>query len=790
MKQRRRSRSNPKAVGRKIIFIAGALFVVAVFVNAQSFGTPSNPAPDNAALNTISATSDFIKLSDVVTQTITGSLVVASSTVSSAILGDFANNASVSGFTGITIAPIVPPALSSLNISGAAVYGYGLNNAGLAVGAYGLAQGTNPVAVAGRVSNPLPKLSDGVFESRVISTNGSYVHDFAIDGNYFYIAVTGSSGWIFEKRRLSDGALDTAFGTSGVISETIGGEPRSIAIDPTHMYVVGHECIAGCPGGSNWRIEKRRLVDGGFDTSFGSGGSIVNTASTIAYDIAVDGKYLYIVGKNTKSAANDWYIEKRRLDNGALCTAANCGTANAFDTDGIVTVAGMGDAFKLAIDTTYLYVVGANGTDANESGWRIEKRRLDTGAPETSFSGDGVVAGSTETFDTGGSARSIQIDGTYLYVVGDAEPNIGINDEYIRIEKRLLGTGAKEATFVDDGFGIISQGYIPYDIAIDGNYLYLIASKAGTGQLICTGARTVCTSDANCPVGERCISNASTFIIQKRSLSNGSFDRTFGVKGILMETRVSTNAQAVKVYGGFLHDSTQDSLGWVLQKWTVATTSDSLAGLFQGPVKINTLGTAIGTLYVQGAVSTPSLIATSNTFATRALDSSNGISIAGPLTKGAYGFAGGLQNYGVYGESTGSIGFYGVNTINVSPIVPDYSGIRGESYASTNGAGVLGYSALGNGVSGIAGSDLLHYAVSGKATGVFGSTDYNAGVYGRGGAFAGLFEGDFTVVSGANKLYINKTGIDAVALCRLIKWCKSGVSFCPDDFYTGADPCP
>ena len=57
-----------------------------------------------------------------------------------------------------------------------------------------------------------------------------------------------------EKRSLTDGALVTGFGTGGVVLG--GGIAWSIAIDSTYIYVVGEDSSQGA-GNKQWWIEKR-----------------------------------------------------------------------------------------------------------------------------------------------------------------------------------------------------------------------------------------------------------------------------------------------------------------------------------------------------------------------------------------------------------------------------------------------------------------------------------------------------------------------------------------------------
>ncbi len=147
-------------------------------------------------------------------------------------------------------------------------------------------------------------------------------------------------------------------------------------------------------------------------------------ASKTPKKVVADSTYVYMVGSDD---SNNFRIEKRLLTTGALCDAATCGTA--FDTDGIVDGAAASQtANAIAIDSTYMYVVGYNSS----VDFRIEKRLLTTGALENSFDGDGVVDGAAAS----NVAYAIAIDATYMYIAGDdASTNF-------RTEKRLLATSA------------------------------------------------------------------------------------------------------------------------------------------------------------------------------------------------------------------------------------------------------------------------------------------------------------------------------------------------------------
>jgi len=332
------------------------------------------------------------------------------------------------------------------------------------------------------------------------STGSDEAYDIAIDTTAMYVVgydfSPGNSQWRIEKRSLVDGGLAPGFGTGGVVTSnpsTGGDHARGIAIDSTAMYVVGHDYS---PGNSQWRIEKRSLADGSPVTGFGTGGVVMSDPSTgpdEAYDIAIDSTAIYVVGYDFSPGDNQWRIEKRSLADGSLVPG--------FGTGGVVTSdpsTGYEGAFSIAIDSTAMYVVGYDSIPGNAQ-WRIEKRSLTDGSLVGVFTGNP----STDTE----WAHSIAIDSTAMYVVGcDLSP-----DSYQwRIEKRSLVDGSLVPEFGTGGVatGDPSTGIdMARGIAIDFNAMYV--------------------------VGYDSIPSSYQWRIEKRSLTDGSLVPGFGTGGVV-----------------------------------------------------------------------------------------------------------------------------------------------------------------------------------------------------------------------------------------------------------------
>jgi hypothetical protein len=202
------------------------------------------------------------------------------------------------------------------------------------------------------------------------------------DGTYMYVAgydtYGGDNEWRLEKRNLSDGDLVSAFGVNGATtSDPSTGVDQIFAIATTTgaIFTAGYDLAAGA---GQWRIEKRDITDGTLETAFDTDGIIQTDPNSGDVDaitaITVDGSYLYATGFQDDDTGI-WRTHKYDITTGALVTA--------FDGDGIATttLAATGDERPQAIhvDADYLYIAGYDNVPGNIE-WRLEKRNKTTGA--------------------------------------------------------------------------------------------------------------------------------------------------------------------------------------------------------------------------------------------------------------------------------------------------------------------------------------------------------------------------------------------------------------------------
>ncbi|MFH1207303.1 MAG: hypothetical protein V1668_01715 [Patescibacteria group bacterium] len=283
------------------------------------------------------------------------------------------------------------------------------------------------------------------------AAGGKAARAIAIDSQYMYVTGQSSSNtWRTEKRLLGTGDLctaavcGTAFDGDGYVeSSALTSSAHDIDIDDASMYVFGFD------ENLQWRIEKRLLTDGSLDSGFGSSGVITETTATVDDNttyvggISVDSDYLYVAGMDNAN----WHIRKYDKDNGSLCTGGACSAGNFGDSGSgaITVVTNIADGVNsIAIDDDYMYLIGYRSM--NDDGWYMEKRRLDTGALCTAGncgigfgdSGSGSIAiYSNANPNDVQYGRDIAIDDTYIYTFGNLDGFAGW-----RIEKRNLANGA------------------------------------------------------------------------------------------------------------------------------------------------------------------------------------------------------------------------------------------------------------------------------------------------------------------------------------------------------------
>jgi hypothetical protein len=369
-------------------------------------------------------------------------------------------------------------------------------------------------------------ISDGSLDTS-FGTGGQVIEDIAgsavekiggmaldLKEGMLYVAGTdttagaGNEQWRIEKRSITDGSLVSGFGTGGVVTTnpTSGtDEINDLIVDNITGYLIagGYDST----GGNEWRIEKRSLITGALDTNFQTGGVLLFNPSgrpEMVSAMAIDegGGYFYVTGVDDGAGNTRWRVEKRKISNGNLCTAAECGTLfgtggayvdnptnggdqpltiqvdiagnalffggydnnggqqwriakvdattgaaiSAFGTSGIVTAnpsANADQITQLALDGKggYLYVIGTDGT-GSDIRWRIEKRQRSDGSLVSSFGTSGVITINPSANTDPPTGVMIDVDRSLLWAVG-GDRSLGATNMQWRYEQFITDDGSR-----------------------------------------------------------------------------------------------------------------------------------------------------------------------------------------------------------------------------------------------------------------------------------------------------------------------------------------------------------
>ncbi len=253
----------------------------------------------------------------------------------------------------------------------------------------------------------------------------------------------------------ANGSLDTSFGTGGIVTTRIGtsdafGYDVSLSVDGK-IVVAGYARM-----GSNADFAiARYLSDGSLDTSFGSNG-IVTTAIGTSNDVGLsatvqsDGKIL--VGGHAVIGTTSTFALVRYDNNGMLDAS--------FGTGGVVTTDLFMDhdqGWSLTVQSDGKILVGGQSVVDGSNDFALVRYHGD-GSLDTSFGSNGVVTTAIGSGDDQGRSITVQSDGKIL-VLGKAWIDDGDYFALVRYEAdgsldSYFGTGGIVTTPVGSSFDI------------------------------------------------------------------------------------------------------------------------------------------------------------------------------------------------------------------------------------------------------------------------------------------------------------------------------------------------
>jgi uncharacterized delta-60 repeat protein len=277
------------------------------------------------------------------------------------------------------------------------------------------------------------------------------------------IAASGSRDWAIVRYN-ADGTLDGSFGTGGVVTTEVGSlADRAfdvIIAGDGKILAAGFTTRSPADGGRSFALA-RYNSNGALDTSFGTNGIVVTRVAPGSSPDAInqvkfDSQGRIVVGGHADMGAGNGGFNlaaARYNPNGTLDTS--------FDTDGIVTTAtapGDGAEFGLAIaiDSTGRILLGGDA-EMPPGSFRFDLavvRFNSDGSLDMSFDGDGKVVADPGPGDTDNDLEGLLIQRTGKILIGgsSAPTSFGVDTDFL--VARYLPDGSLDSSF---GIGGIAQ---------------------------------------------------------------------------------------------------------------------------------------------------------------------------------------------------------------------------------------------------------------------------------------------------------------------------------------------
>jgi uncharacterized delta-60 repeat protein len=280
----------------------------------------------------------------------------------------------------------------------------------------------------------------------------------------------------------SNGVLDPTFGTGGVAIHNVGPESRG---EGAAIQTDGKIVIAGAlQGSANGAFVGRLNTDGSVDTSFGTGGFVVETGFGLAsqYDavlIQPDGK-IVVAGTDTFIPPNKFLVV--RYDTNGQRDAS-------FGTNGAVLTAPTasgGWAFDLDVGPNGTLIATGAGSSIGGNGSRIGVvRYLTNGTPDPSYGGGDGIATMTVPNQTTAYKGVVEPDGRVVTAAFRIKDLVTGND---LVAARFTPDGRTDTAFGGTGWIAVNHGLNDFGASIerqlDGKILVGGTTASSDGMLL------------------------------------------------------------------------------------------------------------------------------------------------------------------------------------------------------------------------------------------------------------------------------------------------------------------
>lgn len=302
------------------------------------------------------------------------------------------------------------------------------------------------------------------------------------------IVVAAYNGSMVAMRLKPDGTPDSNFSGDG-IATVLGdqdGHGLAVALQAGKVVVAGS---ARPPLADGDRVAVARFnADGSLDTGFGPGGARVYGFGRFSFAnaVAIDGdNKIALAGSQNVTGQAPAVLAARLYADGSqdATFAANPQAAGYTSVPGLFALqlakeAGYSAAFDVAIDAGNRVLLGGSATVATEGSDAIAVRLTSAGAPDTSFSGDGV-AYLQASEDKDQYSKPEPYPGAYGIVLGGNDVLLGGYHDVFG-QKQLAVWALKGNGTPDTGFGSGGHSYRPFGASQSGELNALAIAADGS----------------------------------------------------------------------------------------------------------------------------------------------------------------------------------------------------------------------------------------------------------------------------------------------------------------------
>jgi uncharacterized delta-60 repeat protein len=255
-------------------------------------------------------------------------------------------------------------------------------------------------------------------------------------------------------RYMPDGSLDTSFGTGGKLINT--DDPVQGAVDALALQKDGKIVVAGEAIGQD--VVVRLLPDGKPDDKFGAGGFATvdfrgSASEFFGLAVQADGK-IVAVGYEAPNGVTDHFVVARLLKNGK----PDPSFGNGANTTSFVEPdfgSGNSSGFGVAVQSDGKIVAAGEAIDAGTDQFALTRLKKN-GRPDTFFGTQGIVT--TTVGSSLGHARAVAIDRAgRIVAAGPAADNPDENPLNIAVA-RYTKKGFLDTTFGTSGKALTATG--------------------------------------------------------------------------------------------------------------------------------------------------------------------------------------------------------------------------------------------------------------------------------------------------------------------------------------------